>query len=133
MPKASVLVPATALAAALLCGPAFAGSLLSCRSVNGNVNCAGSGGTSCQTVDGKTVCVGGNGDAVQVFGGGQPPPDLPDLGEDDGTPDDGPALLVPPGSRLWIGRDGPGAGKLLLRRDGRSLHLRTDGVSVDIE
>ena len=131
MPKASVLVPATALAAVLLCGPAFAGSLR-CRSVNGNVSCAGSGGTSCQTVDGRTVCVGGNGDAVQVFGG-QPPPDPPDLGGDGGTADDGPAPPVPPAPRLRIERDGPGAGRLLLRREGRELHLRTNGVSVDIE
>src|SRR5690348_9155411 len=104
MPKASVLVPATALAAALLCGPAFAGSL-SCRSVTGTVNGAGSGGASCQTVDGRTVCVGRNGDAVQVFGGGRPPPGPPDLGGDDGSADDGPVPPVPPASRLWVGRD----------------------------
>ena len=131
MPKPSLFVPATALATVILCGPAFAGSL-HCRSVNGNVNCAGSGAASCQTVDGKTVCVGGNGDAAQVFGGGQSSPDLPDLDEDDGAANDGPVPLAPPGSRLWIERDGPGAGKLVLRREGRSLHLRTDGLSVDL-
>ena len=54
MPKPSLLVAATALATLILCGSAFAGSL-HCRSVNGNVSCAGAGGTSCQTVDGKTV------------------------------------------------------------------------------
>jgi hypothetical protein len=132
MPKPSVLVPATALAAVLLCGPAFAGSL-SCRSVNGNVSCAGSGGTSCQTVDGRTVCVGGNGDAVQAFGGGQPPPDLPELGDDGGAPDDAAVPPVPPAPRLRIERGGPGGPALLLRRDGRSLHLLTDRLSVDIE
>jgi hypothetical protein len=84
-------------------------------------------------VDGRTVCVGGNGDAVQVFGGGQPPPDPPDLDEDDGMPDDAAVPSAPPAPRLRIERDGPGAGRLLLRREGRSLHLRTDGVSVDIE
>jgi hypothetical protein len=132
MPNATLLLPAAVLAVTFLCGAASAGSL-TCRSVNGNVSCVGSGGTSCQTVDGKTVCVGGNGDAVQTFGGGHPPPDLPDLGEDDGTADGGPVPLVPPGSRLWIERNGAGAGKLVLRREGRTLHLRTDGLSVDIE
>ena len=129
MPKATLLFPAAVLALAALASAASAGSL-TCWSVNGNVTCAGSGGTSCQTVDGKTVCVGGNGDAVQVFGGGQPPPDLD---EDDGMPDDAAVPSVPPAPRLRIERDGPGAGKLLLRREGRSLHLRTGGVSVDIE
>src|SRR4051812_40187467 len=69
--KASVLGPATLLAAAvaaILCGPAAADSLR-CRSVDGNVTCAGPGATSCQTVDGRTVCTSGSGDAVQVFGG----------------------------------------------------------------
>jgi hypothetical protein len=132
MPNATLLLPAAVLAATFLCGAASAGSL-TCRSVNGNVSCVGSGGTSCQTVDGKTVCVGGNGDAVQTFGGGHPPPDLPDLGEDDGTADDGPVVLVTPGSRLRVGRGGPGVGQLQLRREGRTLHLRSDGLSVDIE
>jgi hypothetical protein len=126
MPNATLLLPAAVLAATFLCGAASAGSL-TCRSVNGNVSCVGSGGTSCQTVDGKTVCVGGNGDEVQAFGGGHPSPDPPDLGEDDG-----PVVLVPPGSRLWVGRGGPG-GQLQLRREGRTLHLRSDGLSVDIE
>ena len=48
------------------------------------------------------------------------------------TADDGPVVLVPPGSRLWVGRSGPG-GQLQLRREGRTLHLRSDGLSVDIE
>jgi len=52
---------------------------LRCRSVNGNVTCAGSGGVSCQTVDGKKVCVSGGGDVVQEFGGGD---------EGDGMTDD---------------------------------------------
>ena len=131
MPNATLLLPAAVLAVVVLGGAASAGSL-TCRSVNGNVSCVGSGGTSCQTVDGKTVCVGGNGDEVQAFGGGHPLPDPPDLGEDDGTADDGPVVLVEPGSRLRVGRSGPG-GQLQLRREGRTLHLRGDGLSVDIE
>jgi len=132
MPNATLLLPAAVLAVVVLGGAASAGSL-TCRSVNGNVSCVGPGGTSCQTVDGRTVCVGGNGDAVQTFGGGHPPPDPPDLGEDDGTADDGPVVLVEPGSRLRVGRGGPGVGQLQLRREGRTLHLRSDGLSVDIE
>ena len=95
MPNATLLLPAAVLAVVVLGGAASAGSL-TCRSVNGNVSCVGPGGTSCQTVDGRTVCVGGNGDAVQAFGGGQPPPDLPELGDDGGAPDDAAVPPVPP-------------------------------------
>jgi hypothetical protein len=56
-----------------------------CKSVNGNVNCAGSGAVSCQTVNGKKVCVSGHGDVVQSFGGGAPS-DMPSDDELDDSP-----------------------------------------------
>jgi hypothetical protein len=55
----------------LWCGVSASAETLRCQSVNGNLNCAGSGGVSCQTVDGKKTCVSGHGDVVQSFGGGQ--------------------------------------------------------------
>jgi hypothetical protein len=77
--------PAAALiAAVLLCGGALASAdTLRCQSVNGNLNCSGSGGISCQSVDGRKVCVSGHGGVVQSFGNGSghdaragdPPPD----------------------------------------------------------
>jgi hypothetical protein len=53
----------------LWCGVAASAETLRCQSVNGNLNCVGSGGVSCQTVNGKTVCASGRGDVVQSFGG----------------------------------------------------------------
>ena len=38
----------------LWCGVSASAETLRCQSVNGNLNCAGSGGVSCQTVNGKT-------------------------------------------------------------------------------
>jgi hypothetical protein len=55
----------------LVCGVSASADTLRCQSVNGNLNCAGSGGSSCQTVNGKTVCVSGHGDVVQSFGNGR--------------------------------------------------------------
>jgi len=55
----------------LWCGVSASAETLRCQSVNGNLNCAGSGGVSCQTVDGRKTCVSGHGDVVQSFGGGQ--------------------------------------------------------------
>jgi hypothetical protein len=52
------------------CSALVSAETLRCRSVNGNLNCVGSGGVACQTVDGKTVCVSGHGDVVQSFGKG---------------------------------------------------------------
>ncbi|MFL5257324.1 MAG: hypothetical protein ACJ8AI_31485 [Rhodopila sp.] len=52
------------------CGVLASAETLRCRSVNGNLTCAGSGGVACQTVNGKTVCVSGHGDVVQSFGKG---------------------------------------------------------------
>ena len=58
-----------AIAAALFaCAPAFAGTLR-CTSLNGNLNCAGSGGVSCQSVNGHTVCSNAGHDVMQSFGG----------------------------------------------------------------
>lgn len=140
MPKSPLLVPAAALAVVVLCGPASA-EALRCWSVNGNVSCAGPGAASCQSVDGRTVCVGGRGDTVQVFGNGDPWPDPPKwTGDDDTAEDDGAAadeaavpLVPPPPWRFLVERRDRDGGRLLLRREGRSLHLRTDRLSLDID
>jgi hypothetical protein len=110
-----------ALALAVLSLPAAAATLR-CVSVNGNVTCSGTGGTSCQTVDGHTVCTTGNGAAVQSFGSARGPrmDDGTATGED---PDDA-AAAVP--------RAGTGRG-ILLQRDGTSLHLRNGSTVVDID
>jgi hypothetical protein len=63
---------------------------LRCTSVNGNLNCAGSGAVSCQTINGHTVCT--NGDAVQSFG-------APDNDQADDPDDDTPA--IPPHGSRW--------------------------------
>ena len=39
-----------------------------CQSVNGNLNCSGSGDVACQTIDGRHVYVSGHGDVIQSFG-----------------------------------------------------------------
>ncbi len=58
-----------AIAAALFaCAPVFAGTLR-CTSLNGNLNCAGSGAVSCQSVNGHTVCSNASHDVMQSFGG----------------------------------------------------------------
>jgi hypothetical protein len=101
-------------------GPATAESL-SCRSVNGNVTCSGSGAASCQTVDGQTVCTGGNGAIRQGFGARSVTP--PVIIEED---DD--AAALPP--RLFLDRRGP-AGRLTIERDGTRLRLRSDRLSID--
>jgi hypothetical protein len=63
--------PAILAVCSLLCFAASASAeTMRCQSINGNLNCAGSGGVSCQTVDGRKVCVSGHGDVVQSFGGG---------------------------------------------------------------
>jgi hypothetical protein len=56
----------------LWCGVSASAETMRCQSVNGNVNCAGSGGVSCQTVNGKKVCTSGHGGVVQSFGGDTP-------------------------------------------------------------
>lgn len=99
--RASCLFVAAALTSLTM--PAIAGSL-ACRSVNGNVVCAGPDAASCQTVDGRTVCTSGDGAVVQSFGA--PPTDLPDdaapeTDEIVGSPSAPPRILV---QRHGIGR-----------------------------
>lgn len=115
-----------------------------CQSVNGNLNCAGSGAVSCQTVNGQTVCVSGHGGVIQSFGKTTPPaPDGARDGPDDGArngarngPDDGPddgaddPDAAPP-ARLRLERHDFHGRTLLLERAGPQLHLRTDWLSVD--
>ena len=93
-----------------------------CQSVNGNLNCAGSGGVSCQTVNGQKVCVSGHGGVVQSFGKTNPPPD--DAGDD---MDDAPPAKERLQRQNFHGRT------LLLDRDGSKMHLRTDWLPVDRE
>lgn len=110
------------------CAPAAA-ETLQCRSVNGNVTCAGDGAASCQTVNGRTVCTGQGGAIVQEFGGRprrSPPPETDEPAEE---------LLLreppqAPARRLTIERRGS-AGALSLERDGTRLRLRTEHLSVD--
>jgi hypothetical protein len=71
----------------VLCvGVSASAESLRCRSVNGNLNCAGSGGVSCQTVNGTTVCLNGRGDVVQSFGKAQPPNMSRDMDDDTDDP-----------------------------------------------
>jgi len=81
----------------MVCGGVSASAeTLRCRSVNGNLNCAGSDGVSCQTVNGKTVCVSGHGDVVQSFGNGPPSDPSGDDTDDAGSRGrgDGPADAI---------------------------------------
>jgi hypothetical protein len=93
-------------------GAAASADTLRCRSVNGNINCAGSGGRSCQTVDGKTVCTSGHGDVVQTFGNGT---DNAAAGGD-GLDDDPP---------VWRGHR--------LLPEGKTTHPRPDWLPADSE
>ena len=109
------------------CAPAAA-ETLHCRSVNGNVTCAGDGAVSCQTVNGRTICTGNGGGIVQEFGSA-PRRGMP--AEADEPPEDG--LREPPqprARRLAIERRGP-AGLLSVERDGTRLRLRTEQLSID--
>ena len=120
--------PRTAIFAALsilCCGLSASAETLRCQSINGNLNCAGSGGVSCQTVNGKQVCISGHGDVVQSFGG-QSSGDQ-SLGDQSSRQDartgdediDDPALH----QRL---EQHDGFGHMLpLQRDGTKPHLRT--------
>ena len=99
-------------------GPAAA-ETLHCQSINGNLNCAGSGGVSCQTVDGKKVCASGHGDVIQSFGSDQ------SSGTDDEMDDDQPA------PELRMEQHRPGGHTLMIFRDGSRLHVQTDQLSID--
>ena len=136
--RLSLLAGLVALAAA----PAMAGETLRCRSVNGNVTCAGSGSMSCQTVDGRTTCVGGNGAVVQQFGGAGPrqgrpaPPPAPGAVAGPEGPAEAPPARDRRGQdgrrRLFIERHGPD-GRLTLERDGTRLRLRSERLVLDTD
>lgn len=124
MTRRSVFVTFSVLS--ILAGSAAASAeTLRCQSVNGNLNCAGSGGVSCQTINGKRVCTSGHGDVVQSFGNGSSDDSAQDGDEATGDP---PPV---PKSRQHIEQHSPSGRTLLLDRDGSSLHLRTDWLTVD--
>lgn len=106
---------------------------LRCQSVNGNLNCAGSGGVSCQTVDGKKVCTSGSGDVVQSFGKGTSSTSSGRTTEDNGGADDeglddeSPA----PKRHQHVEQTGPGGHRMMLDQNGSSVQLRTDRLSID--
>jgi hypothetical protein len=119
-----------AVLSVLWCGVSAQAETMRCQSINGNVNCAGSGAVSCQTINGKKVCVSGHGDVVQSFGGGsQDQSATPDdsAGDDEGL--DG-APPAPPAKQRLERRD-PSGHSMLIERDGTQLHIRSDWVSVD--
>jgi hypothetical protein len=120
-----------AVLSVLWCGVSASAETLRCQSVNGNVNCAGSGGVSCQTVDGKKVCVSGHGDVAQSFGNGSSPHD--GANRDDGAGDDEGLDGAPsdPRMRQQLEQHGPHGRTLLLQRDGTSLHFHNDRLSID--
>lgn len=137
MIKLGHLLPAAALAFLACTAAAEAGSL-TCRSVNGNVTCAGPQGTSCQTVDGRTECVSGGGDVRQSFGGGQDAaPDALDeeLAPAQDMPADAAEPPVPP--RRWLIERAQAAraaasAKVTVIRDGRRLHVDTGHALIDV-
>jgi hypothetical protein len=108
------------------CGVSASAETLRCQSVNGNLNCAGSGGAACQTVDGKTVCTSGHGDVVQSFGGGASSRD--DSAGSDDDMDDGPPA---PAKKLQMDQQGASGHSLQLQRDGTKLHIHNDWISID--
>jgi hypothetical protein len=108
------------------CTPAAA-ETLQCRSINGNVTCAGDGAVSCQTVNGRTVCIGSGG-IVQEFGGAPGRHMPPEFGE---SPEERQGeRLQSRARRLAIERRGP-AGFLSVERDGTKLRIRTEKLSID--
>jgi hypothetical protein len=118
-----------AVLSVLWCGVSASAETLRCQSVNGNLNCAGSGGVSCQTVNGRKVCVSNGGGVVQSFGD-HTSSNSPDDGagaDDEGAGSENPA----PATRQRLERHDPGGHSLLLDRSGQKLHLRTDWLSID--
>jgi hypothetical protein len=115
----------------LWCGTSASAETLRCQSVNGNVNCAGSGGVSCQTVNGKKECVSGHGDVVQSFGGGTSSEDAAtsDIGKDDDEDADG--ARPDPAAKQRLEQHGPRGRTLLLQRQGSTLHIHNDWLSYD--
>jgi hypothetical protein len=119
-------------AGSILCaGVSASAETLRCQSINGNVNCAGSGGVSCQTVDGRKVCVSNGGGVVQSFGNHAPSDNLDNsIGADDeGLNNTAPDPDMPVPARQ--DRHGHGGHTLLIDRAGRTLHLQTDTLSID--
>ena len=109
------------------CAPAAA-ETLQCRSINGNVTCAGDGAVSCQTVNGRTVCIGSGGGIVQEFGGAPGRRMPPEANE---SPEERLEERPQPRARLpAIERRGP-TGFLSIERDGTRLRLRTERLSID--
>lgn len=119
------------LCAAPLCRPAGA-ETLQCRSVNGNVTCAGPGAASCQRVDGRTVCVSREGGIVQEFGAR--PPGRGRQAEAGDEPEEraAEARRRAPGAapRLRIERQGF-AGPVVIEREGGRLRIHTDRLDLD--
>jgi hypothetical protein len=115
----------------LWCGVSASAETLRCQSINGNLNCSGSGGAACQTVDGKTVCSSGHGDVVQSFGGGTSSHD--DATNDDSGGSDEDTDDVPPASakKLRLEQRGPSGHALQIQRDGTRLHIHNDWISID--
>ncbi len=111
-------------------GVSASAETLRCQSMNGNLNCSGSGGAACQTVDGKTVCSSGHGDVVQSFGGGGSSHDNASRGDDTGTGEDGDDAPAP-ANRLRLQQHGASGHALQLQRDGSRLHIHNDWISID--
>jgi hypothetical protein len=111
------------------CTPATA-ETLRCRSINGNVTCAGDGAASCQTVNGRTTCIGSGGGTMQEFGS-TPRRGMPS--ETDEPPEERLGERPQPRARrLAIERRGP-TGFLSVERDGTRLRLRTERLSIERE
>lgn len=114
MPKIAALLFAVAGVASLAGSPARAESL-ACQTVNGQTTCLqGSGTLSCRTVNGRTTCTAEPSTSALPAPTRPPaavpavPPDLPDI-------------------RDMLSRQG-----LSIRQDG-TMHIRTDGLDLDIE
>jgi hypothetical protein len=114
------------------CAAPASAETMRCQSVNGNLNCAGSGGVSCQTIDGKKVCTSGHGDVVQSFGKGTSSTssgktvDEGSAADDDGQDDAAPAPKV----HEHVEQRGPGAHTMTLDRNGPKLQLNTNRLSI---
>jgi hypothetical protein len=120
-----------AAASILWCGVSASAETLRCQSMNGNLNCSGSGGAACQTVDGKTVCSSGHGDVVQSFGGGASSHDDASLDDSAGTDDDTDDVPPSPANKLQLEQHGASGHALQLQRDGSRLHIHNDWISID--
>ena len=131
MTKLGLLASAAMVTLAALTGQAAAGSL-ACRSINGNVVCAGPGGTSCQTVDGRTECVSATGDVRQSFGG--PTGEVPETPDAEGAEAEAPDATAEsaPMPRRLVERPGPGGRAISVVRDGRRLRVENGRTVIEI-